>query len=237
MEESIKMRGGNNITRENIMSDYRIKLCGMMRDCDIDFANEAKPDFVGFVFADTRRKVTRQQATRFRSNLSDEIRAAGVFVDEDVTRVGELLKDGIIDVAQLHGHEDADYIRRLKDICDKPVIKAVKVASVVDIVNAGKLDVDYLLLDTYKKGVLGGTGEAFNWEIIHEAKKQDIISMESGLLFGKRFFLAGGINIDNIKRAAEEVKPFGVDLSTGIETDGYKDKYKMIEAVRRIRNV
>ena len=230
----------------------KVKLCGMMRTCDIDFANEAMPDYAGFVFADTRRKVSREQAEAFRVKLDKRICAVGVFVDEDVDVVGRLLIDGVIDIAQLHGHEDEAYIDKLRNICDSPVIKAVKVTSASDIEKAAKLPVEYLLLDTYRKGVPGGTGERFDWDIIKEVQgigvKESVDSkymrleepvLKDKLADGiceKPYFLAGGLNIDNIDEAIK-IGAFGLDISSGIETDGYKDRDKMIEIVRRIRNV
>lgn len=208
----------------------KIKLCGMMRECDIEYANDAKPDYVGFVFADSRRRISRKQADLFKGNLSSDIATVGVFVDEDLSVVGSLLRDGIIDIAQLHGNEDIDYISRLKDLYNKPIIKAVKVASSDDIAEAAKLPVEYLLLDTYKKGVLGGTGERFDWDIISGIKQGN------GCIMGKPFFLAGGLSMDNISEASM-VGSYALDISTGIEIDGYKDRDRMIEIVRRIRNV
>ena len=133
----------------------KIKLCGMMKPCDIEYANRVKPDLVGFIFANTRRKISPAQAKQFREALDAEIPAVGVFVNEDISVITSLVQNGCIDMIQLHGEEDADYIRRLREICDVPVIKAVKVQMVEQIRQAAALPVDYLLLDTYRKGVLG----------------------------------------------------------------------------------
>ena len=141
-----------------------------MKPCDIEYANRVKPDLVGFIFANTRRKISAAQAKQFREALYAEIPAVGVFVNEDIPMIASLVQDGCIDMIQLHGEEDADYIRRLREVCDVPVIKAVKVQTVEQIRQAAALPVDYLLLDTYRKGVLGGTGEAFDWELLREAK-------------------------------------------------------------------
>lgn len=207
----------------------KIKLCGMMRNCDIVYANEAMPDYVGFIFADTRRKVTASQAEEMKSLLHRDIRAVGVFVDADPAYVTGLSGRGIIDVIQLHGHEDAEYIRKIREMSDCPVIKAVKVTDEKDIIRAAELDVDYLLLDAYRKGIPGGTGEQFDWDIIERVRDREQTS-----ICDKPFFLAGGINLYNLSEAAA-VGAYGLDISTGIETDGYKDREKMIEAVRLIR--
>lgn len=211
----------------------KIKLCGMMKPCDIEYANRIKPDFVGFIFANTRRKISAAQAKQFREALDAEIPAVGVFVNEDIPVITSLVQNGCIDMIQLHGEEDADYIRRLREVCDVPVIKAVKVQMVEQIRQAAALPVDYLLLDTYRKGVLGGTGEAFDWELLREAK---IVAGDTaeGELFGKPYFLAGGLHAGNLREAAA-LGSYGLDVSSGIETDGSKDFTKMVEVMELVR--
>lgn len=211
----------------------KIKLCGMMKPCDIEYANRVKPDLVGFIFANTRRKISATQAKQFREALDAEIPAVGVFVNEDISVITSLVQDGCIDMIQLHGEEDADYIRRLREICDVPVIKAVKVQTVEQIRQAAALPVDYLLLDTYRKGVLGGTGEAFDWELLREAKAAAGDTAE-GELFGKPYFLAGGLHAGNLREAAA-LGSYGLDVSSGIETDGSKDFTKMVEVMELVR--
>ena len=195
----------------------KIKLCGMMKPCDIEYANRVKPDFVGFIFANTRRKISAAQAKQFREALDAEIPAVGVFVNEDISVITSLVQNGCIDLIQLHGEEDADYIRRLREVCDVPVIKAVKVQTVEQIRQAAALPVDYLLLDTYRKGVLGGTGET-----------------AEGELFGKPYFLAGGLHAGNLREAAA-LGSYGLDVSSGIETDGSKDFTKMVKVMELVR--
>lgn len=211
----------------------KIKLCGMMKPCDIEYANRVKPDFVGFIFANTRRKISPVQAKQFREALDAEIPAVGVFVNEDIPVIASLVQDGCIDMIQLHGEEDADYIRCLREVCDVPVIKAVKVQTVEQIRQTAALPVDYLLLDTYRKGVLGGTGEAFDWELLREAKANAGDTAE-GELFGKPYFLAGGLHAGNLREAAA-LGSYGLDVSSGIETDGSKDFTKMVEVMELVR--
>ena len=193
-----------------------------MKPCDIEYANRVKPDFVGFIFANTRRET-----------LDAEIPAVGVFVNEDIPVIASLVQDGCIDMIQLHGEEDADYIRCLREVCDVPVIKAVKVQTVEQIRQTAALPVDYLLLDTYRKGVLGGTGEAFDWELLREAKAAAGDAAE-GELFGKPYFLAGGLHAGNLREAAA-LGSYGLDVSSGIETDGSKDFTKMVEVMELVR--
>lgn len=204
-----------------------------MKPCDIEYANRVKPDLVGFIFANTRRKISAAQAKQFREALDAEIPAVGVFVNEDISVITSLVQNGCIDMIQLHGEEDADYIRRLREICDVPVIKAVKVQMVEQIRQAAALPVDYLLLDTYRKGVLGGTGEAFDWELLREAKIAAGDTAE-GELFGKPYFLAGGLHAGNLREAAS-LGSYGLDVSSGIETDGSKDFTKMVEVMELVR--
>ena len=213
----------------------KIKLCGMMKPCDIEYANRVKPDFVGFIFANTRRKISAAQAQQFREALDAEIPAVGVFVNEDIPVIASLVQGGCIDMIQLHGEEDADYIRRLREVCDVPVIKAVKVQTVEQIRQAAALPVDYLLLDTYRKGILGGTGEAFDWELLREAKAAAGDTAE-GELFGKPYFLAGGLHAGNLREAAA-LGSYGLDVSSGIETDGSKDFTKMVEVMKLLRSI
>ena len=204
-----------------------------MKPCDIEYANRVKPDFVGFIFATTRRKISAAQAKQIRETLDAEIPAVGVFVNEDIPVIASLVQDGCIDMIQLHGEEDADYIRCLREVCDVPVIKAVKVQTVEQIRQTAALPVDYLLLDTYRKGVLGGTGEAFDWELLREAKAVAGDTAE-GELFGKPYFLAGGLHAGNLREAAA-LGSYGLDVSSGIETDGSKDFTKMVEVMELVR--
>ncbi len=206
-----------------------------MKPCDIEYANRIKPDFVGFIFANTRRKISAAQAKQFREALDAEIPAVGVFVNEDIPVITSLVQNGCIDMIQLHGEEDADYIRRLREVCDVPVIKAVKVQTVEQIRQAAALPVDYLLLDTYRKGVLGGTGEAFDWELLREAKAAAGDTAE-GELFGKPYFLAGGLHAGNLREAAA-LGSYGLDVSSGIETDGSKDFTKMVKVMELVRKL
>lgn len=200
----------------------KIKLCGMVRPCDIDYVNEASPDYAGFVFAGTKRYISKEQAREYKARLNPSIKAVGVFVDEAPEKIIEYVNEHIIDVIQLHGHEDEEYINTLKAYTGCEIIKAVRVENADSIKFADSLPADYLLLDAYKKGVAGGTGLTFDWSLINKISKP--------------FFLAGGLKLDNIEKALS-LKPFAVDISSGIETDGYKDKDKMMEIVRRIRYV
>lgn len=198
----------------------KIKICGLSRLQDIDAVNEALPDYIGFVFAPSPRQVGTMQASALKKTLDRRIQAVGVFVDADIDKVTALALDGVIDMIQLHGHEDALYIRKLKRAVSVPVIKAVRVQCAEQIMEAQPLDCDYLLLDTWQKGVQGGSGLTFDWSLIPQGIKP--------------YFLAGGLNAQNILRAAQ-LKPYCLDVSSGAETDGIKDKDKIIKLVQQIR--
>lgn len=210
--------------KEEIMP--KIKICGLMRDCDVDFINEARPDYIGFVFAHTRREISVEDARRFREHMAAGILAVGVFVDEEPGRVAWLLQEGIIDIAQLHGHEDAAYVEWLKEHTKSPVIKALHPGkeqgegSYGEYVRAG---VDYFLFDSSSATMVGGTGKTFDWNLIPGGRHP--------------FFLAGGLHAGNVEEAVRRVQPYAVDISSGVETGGMKDRDKILEIVRRIRNV
>lgn len=199
----------------------KVKICGLFRPCDIEYVNQTQPDYIGFVFAKSRRQVNKQTAKELRNRLNKNIIPVGVFVNEEIERIVELVKEGIISVIQLHGQEEENYIQLLKKQVDVPIIKAVKVTTGNEILEAQKLSADYLLLDQGE----GGTGKMFDWELVPEMQIE------------KPFFLAGGINIDNAEKGIKEMHPFALDISSGVETDGVKDKQKIQEIIRRIRNV
>ena len=197
----------------------KIKFCGLYQDAHIAYANEIKPDYVGFVFWDkSRRYVTADKARELRNQLDSDIQVVGVFVDEDIDRIIDLYQSGIIDVAQLHGAEDDIYIKRLQEI-GIPVIKAYVVSNNSDIiVQAQNSIADYVLFDAGK-----GDGKTFDWELLRD--------------FNRDYFLAGGLNLSNIREVTQNIKPFAVDVSSGIETNGEKDKSKMEQFARMIRDV
>lgn len=195
----------------------KIKLCGLSRPCDIEAANRLKPEYIGFVFLPkSKRYVDYEKARELKNLLSPKIKAVGVFVDESPQTVAELLNNGIIDIAQLHGGEDEDYIRLLRNLTDKPIIKAFRIQSEDDILRAEESSADYILLDS---GM--GTGTVFNWDLIQNIKRP--------------YFLAGGLDCDNVGEAVGRLHPYAVDVSSGIETNGLKDKEKMAAFVALAR--
>lgn len=199
----------------------KIKLCGMFRDQDIDYVNEAKPDYIGFIvmFPKSHRNIDLETALRLKSRLSPEIRSVAVSVNAPVERFAEFAKQGAADILQCHGSEDAEYIARLRELTNVPIIKAVKVTSAADIEAAQTLNADYLLLDS-------GTGSGVTFD--HSLIDRDKIRVP--------FFLAGGLTPENLGQAVRDIRPFAVDLSSGIETEKLKDREKILAAVREARN-
>ena len=198
----------------------KLKFCGLTREADICAANETRPDYIGFVFAESRRRVTDEQAVRLRAQLAPGIQAVGVFVNDDPAHIAELANRGVIDLIQLHGGESAAYIRRLRTMTATPVIYAVRVGTHEDIERVKPYSVEYFLLDTCTKDAYGGSGKIFDWSLIGEVEKP--------------YFLAGGLNESNIPRAMQ-TGAYALDLSSGIETDGVKDAAKMRRVAALIR--
>jgi len=212
----------------------KIKLCGIRKLSDVDTVNELKPDYIGFVFCrSSKRYIEPSEALRIRSKLDPKIKTVGVFVDEDEDTVAGLLNDGTIDLIQLHGHEDAEYIRRLRHLTGRPydadgsgqhIIKACRITSKTDLAGLEKeygmtadARPDLFLLDAG-----AGDGITFDWEWL---KGYDI-----------PYILAGGLTPDNVGKAIEMHRPYGVDVSSGIETDGSKDPEKMARFVREVKD-
>ena len=189
----------------------KVKMCGMRRKEDIAYANEVKPDAVGYIFfPKSKRYVTGQQAKEFDQDLDQDILSVGVFVNETIEKVIEIANQVPLDVIQLHGDEDHTYVEQLKQQTDKEIWKVVRVKDTNDIKEAEKLPVDKLLLDTFteEKDMYGGTGKVMNYNLI---PKEEI---------SKPFFIAGGLHSNNIKEIIKKVHPYGIDISSGIETDG-----------------
>lgn len=196
----------------------KMKLCGLTQPCDVEAANRLKPEYIGFVFASkSRRYITPAKAAGLKEMLHPDICAVGVFVEEKAEIVAELLNHHIIDLAQLHGQEDERYIQRLRQLTDKPIIKAFRIDTEQDIKKAQSSSADFILLDSGA----GGTGTVFDWNLIQQISRP--------------YFLAGGLGIDNVERAIEKLHPYAVDVSSGIETDGRKDLHKMEAFVRAVR--
>ena len=196
----------------------KIKICGLKRLEDIRIVNKYKPDYIGFVFADSKRKVSHDLAAKLKENLDSDIISVGVFVDAAQDEVLELYNDGIIEMAQLHGSESEDYINELKEKTngELKIIKSIEMSKEIDLKDFDNSKADFLLLDSGK-----GSGKTFDWRLIGKDLK-------------KEFFLAGGLNKSNVDEAIKEFNPYAIDLSSSLETDGFKDENKIREIMEVI---
>lgn len=195
----------------------KIKLCGLTRPCDIEYVNELLPEYIGFVFEPkSRRYISPEKAEVLREHLDDRITPVGVFVDEKIEIIADLIKRKIIDIVQLHGNESEKYITGLRRVIDCPVIKAFRIESEADIVSANNSSADYILLDSG-----GGTGKVFDHSLLKD--------------IARPYFLAGGLTPENVETAVKQLKSFAVDVSSSLETDGFKDKIKMTAFVNAVR--
>lgn len=195
----------------------KIKLCGLSRLCDIEAVNELRPEYVGFVFVNTsKRYISQEKAKELKKRLAPEIKTVGVFADKHPEQIAEICRKGIVDMVQLHGGEDEAYIRRLKALMAQPVIRAFCIRTAKDADKAEKCPADYILLDSG-----AGSGTTFDWKLVQNVERP--------------YFLAGGLHIGNIKKAVEQLNLYGVDVSSGVETDGWKDKRKMQALIAAVR--
>ena len=196
----------------------KVKICGIRRMEDIEIVNRYKPDYIGFVFADSKRRVSHDLAYELKLNLDSDIISVGVFVDASLDEILKLFEEGVIEMAQLHGSESEEYILTLKEKTNSElkIIKAIEMSEDVDLLEYNNSHADYLLLDSGK-----GSGKTFDWSLI-----------ESEL--NKEFFLAGGLDISNISDAIKEFDPYAIDLSSSLEVDGFKDESKIKELMEAI---
>lgn len=196
----------------------KIKMCGLSRPCDIDYANEIMPDFIGFVFAEkSKRYISPEKALELRKNLDRNIIPVGVFVNAEIDFIAGLVNSRTIDIVQLHGTENEEYINKIREIITVPVIQAFKVCTPEDIRKAINSPADYILLDSGN-----GSGKTFDHSLIQNINRP--------------YFLAGGLTSENVGEISGRLQPYAVDASSSLETDGHKDLNKMTafaEAVRK----
>ena len=197
----------------------KIKICGIRRFEDIEMVNKYLPDYVGFVFAESKRKVTHDTAYQLKDKLNPNILSVGVFVDAPQDEILGLYNGGAIEIAQLHGGENEEYITDLKEKTDNElkIIKAIEISKGTELNEYDNSKADYLLLDSGK-----GSGKTFDWKLIKKEIKKD-------------FFLAGGLSSSNILEAIEQFSPYAVDLSSALESDGFKDENKIKEIMELIK--
>lgn len=201
----------------------KIKICGLKRPEDIEMMNIYKPDYCGFIidYPKSHRSICPEKVKDLVKELDRRsVKAVGVFVDAPLKLAAGMLEEGVIDIAQLHGNENEEYISTLRKLTGKPVIKAFKVKDSSSIDQAAMSCADYILLDQGKGG-----GKTFDWSLMEESialKKRD-------------WFLAGGLSTENLKEVIEKFHPYAVDLSSSVETDKVKDERKVRQVFEIVR--
>lgn len=221
----------------------KIKMCGISKVETILAIVDAKPDYMGLVFAPSKRQVTVDQAKILVSELHKQyvnrynrdviqwsndvvqefIKMVGVFVNETLENLVMIATEVNLDAVQLHGDEDEAFIQSLKERTNVEVWKAVQIRSAADAEKWIDSSADMLLFDAYHKDERGGTGEVFDWSYLDE--------------FERPFMLAGGIDSTNVARAIRTVRPYGIDISSGIETEGVKDDEKIKAFTNIVRTI
>lgn len=202
----------------------KVKICGIKTMQDVKAVNRQKPDFAGFVFYPlSKRYVSLITAQLLKTQLKKHIKTVSVFVNAPPEEIAAAAELGIIDMVQLHGDEGNDYIAELQKICKLPIIKAVRVQDENDIRRADYYNCDYLLFDAYAKSAFGGTGRQFNTELLKKVK------------IHKPYFLAGGLDAENVRQALKGLKPYAVDVSSGVETGSGKDEEKIKMFIKQVK--
>lgn len=217
----------------------KVKMCGISKVETIPAVVEAKPDYMGLVFAPSKRQVTVDQAKTLVEELhkqytkrynngaeqsnNDEIKTVGVFVNETLDNLVSIATETNLDAVQLHGDEDEAFIQSLKGRTNVEIWKAVQIRSAADAEAWIDSSADMLLFDAYHKDERGGTGEVFDWSCLD--------------VFERPFMLAGGIDSTNVARAIRTVRPYGIDISSGIETEGVKDNEKIKAFTNIVRTI
>ena len=196
----------------------KIKICGLKREEDVKLVNKYKPEYCGFIFWEpSKRYIAPEKVRDLVSLLDPAVTPVGVFLDEDIDRLVEVVRDSDVAVVQLHGKEDDEYIRQVKERTGKKVIKSFKPSSEEDVRLAEKSEADMIMFDP---GV--GSGKTFNWDILSGCTRE--------------YFLAGGLDPDNAALAVQTLKPYALDVSSGVETDGIKDGNKIREFIYNARH-
>lgn len=197
----------------------KIKICGLQGAEDIEMVNELMPEYAGFVFCESRRKVSKEKAEELIKSLDSKIKKVGVFLDQDLEEVHNIAQDCSLDILQFHGSESQQY-------CNSFIQEIWKSFLVEDESSLEMLEnysTEGYLLDSFVKRVAGGSGKKFNWEILENKE------------ISRTFILAGGLNSENVQEGIRRTKPDIVDVSSGVETNGCKDYQKIKEFIRKVR--
>lgn len=196
----------------------KIKICGIKNENEAKIINECMPDIAGFVFASGKRQIDINKAKILKKIINPEIETAGIFVEQNENEILEIYNEKVIDIIQLHGDYDERTIKNLKEKTGAKIIKVIRVKE-----GFYKIETlaDFILFDTYSKDKYGGLNKTFDWNI-------KIIS-------NVPYFVAGGINENNIIEMVKKLTPYGVDISSGVEVDGFKTKEKVFNIIKIIK--
>ena len=196
----------------------KIKICGIKNENEAKIINECMPDIAGFVFASGKRQIDINKAKNLKKIINQEIETAGIFVEQNEDEILKIYNEKVIDIIQLHGDYDERTIKNLKEKTDAKIIKVIRVKE--DFYKIKTL-ADFILFDAYSKDKYGGLNKTFDWNI-------KIIS-------NVPYFVAGGINENNIVEMVKKLTPYGVDISSGVEVDGFKTKEKVFNIIKIIK--
>lgn len=202
---------------DNSLNKTKIKICGLFREVDMDYVNQTNPDYIGFIigFNKSHRNISNEMVALFKAKLNENIKSVGVFVNPNIDDILQVEKH--LDILQLHGQEDNDYISTLREkLPNKEIWKAFKICNKEDLTIAQNSIADRIVLDNGY-----GTGQSFDWTLLDD--------------FNKKFVLAGGINCENIRDAIDTFTPDIIDISSGVESDKIKDLNKIKHIIKEIR--
>lgn len=201
----------------------KIKFCGIKRLEDIAYINKLKPEYAGFIFAKSKRRVSKELAKELLEKIDKRIKTVGVFQDEDITIVKSIKDELNLDILQFHGDESKEYLKEFKK---EEIWKAIGIEYEKDLLKIKEYEKvsSKILLDSKIFGISGGLGKTFNWDYLNNIKSKENI------------IIAGGINKDNILPLIHKINPSIIDISSGIEIDGVKDFKKMEEIILKVRN-
>ncbi len=197
----------------------KVKICGLQSEEDIEIVNVLLPDYAGFIFCPSKRQLDVDKASSLCASLDDRIKRVGVFVNQNRRFIERAREECSLDVLQMHGDEAPDQC--MHEGCE--VWKAIRVRNSASILLAEAYTTDRILFDAYDKDAYGGSGKEFNWELLSLYKEKE------------RMILAGGLSPENIEAAVSEVRPYAVDVSSGVETEGRKDFEKVKLFIERAR--
>lgn len=198
----------------------KVKICGLKEVAHVQAAVEAGADFIGFMFAPSKRRITLAQAVELTAHIPSNVKKVGVFVNEDIETIKQIAAQVGLDFIQYHGDESAEQIAAV----GLPAIKAFSIRTKADVTRAATYRIDYYLFDAPGTDFRGGSGKSFDWTLLDDVN----IPLD-------KVILAGGLTEENVSIATMLVEPFAVDVSSGVEIDGRKDAQKIKSFVERAK--